>query len=74
VENNTSQVDDGLRGGVAVGGSAGAVEAITPVAAGLPADLPFAILVAVHMPPGGVSTLAHRGSQWPVARTSSAGG
>ncbi|KUH92668.1 chemotaxis protein CheB [Mycobacterium sp. IS-3022] len=47
-----------LRGVVAVGASAGGVEALTQFAAGLPADLPFAVLIALHMPPKAPSVLA----------------
>lgn len=43
---------------VAVGGSAGGVEALTHFAAGLPTDLPYAVLVALHMPAGAPSVLA----------------
>ncbi|ORW02902.1 protein-glutamate methylesterase [Mycobacterium kyorinense] len=43
---------------VAVGGSAGGVEALTHFAAGLPPDLPYAVLVALHMPAGAPSVLA----------------
>jgi two-component system, chemotaxis family, protein-glutamate methylesterase/glutaminase len=46
------------RGVVAGGASAGGVEALTQFAANLPTDLPYAILVALHMPPGGPSVLA----------------
>ena len=45
-------------GVVAVGASAGGVEALTAVAAGLPEDLPYALLVVLHMPSGGSSRLA----------------
>jgi len=58
VDNKAAPTDKGLRGVVVVGGSAGAVEALQTVAAGLPADLPYTAMVAVHMPPGGISALA----------------
>lgn len=51
VENNALNV-------VAVGASAGGVEALTQFAAGLPPDLPYAVLVALHMPSGAPSVLA----------------
>jgi two-component system chemotaxis response regulator CheB len=47
-----------LRGVVAVGASAGGVEALTHLAAGLPDDLPYAILIALHLPPSAPSVLA----------------
>ncbi len=47
-----------LRGVVAIGGSAGGVEALSQVAAGLPADLPFAVLMALHLPAQAPSVLA----------------
>lgn len=53
----TSDVD-GVCGVVAVGGSAGGVEALRSLCAGLPADLPYAVLVALHMPRGAASVLA----------------
>lgn len=43
---------------VAVGASAGGVEALTHFAAGLPPDLPYAVLVAMHMPVEAPSVLA----------------
>jgi two-component system, chemotaxis family, protein-glutamate methylesterase/glutaminase len=51
VQNNTPNV-------VAVGASAGGVEALTSFAAGLPPELPYAVLVALHMPPEAPSVLA----------------
>ncbi|MGV0625433.1 chemotaxis protein CheB [Mycolicibacter minnesotensis] len=41
-----------------VGASAGGVEALKAVAAALPADLPCALLVVLHIPPGAPSVLA----------------
>jgi two-component system chemotaxis response regulator CheB len=49
---------DELRGVVAVGASAGGVEALTDFASGLPADLPYAVLIALHVPPTAPSVLA----------------
>lgn len=46
------------RGVVAVGASAGGVEALTTLATHLPRQLPYAILVALHMPPTAPSVLA----------------
>lgn len=53
-----TSTDDPLRGVVAIGGSAGGVEALSRVAAGLPEDLPFAVLMALHLPEQGPSVLA----------------
>lgn len=43
---------------IAVGASAGGVEALKDFAAGLPRDLPHAVLVALHMPASSASVLA----------------
>lgn len=44
-------------GVVAIGASAGGVEALTQLAESLPADLPYAVLVVLHMPPNAPSVL-----------------
>jgi two-component system, chemotaxis family, protein-glutamate methylesterase/glutaminase len=54
----TGGMDDGLRGVVAIGASAGGVDALTRVAADLPADLPYAYLMVLHVPAGAPSVLA----------------
>ncbi|WP_156688606.1 chemotaxis protein CheB [Mycobacterium sp. Marseille-P9652] len=49
---------DRLLGVVAIGASAGGVEALSTLAAGLSADLPYAYLMVLHVPPGAPSILA----------------
>jgi two-component system chemotaxis response regulator CheB len=54
---------------VAVGGSAGAMEPLTELLAGLPPTLPAAVLVVLHMHPRSGSMLPQilsRRSEWPV--------
>lgn len=48
----------GLRGVVAIGASAGGVEALSNLAAGLSPDVPYAYLVTLHIPAGAPSVLA----------------
>jgi two-component system chemotaxis response regulator CheB len=48
-----------IRGVVAVGASAGGVEAMTNLAAGLSAESPYAFLMVLHIPAGTQSVLAH---------------
>lgn len=50
--------DDKALNVVVVGASAGGVEALTDFAAGLPPELPYAVLVVLHMPAGAPSVLA----------------
>ncbi|WP_369829840.1 chemotaxis protein CheB [Mycobacterium sp. ACS4054] len=47
-----------LRGVVAIGASAGGVEALSKLAAGLSPDVPYAYLVTLHVPAGAPSILA----------------
>lgn len=42
---------------IVIGGSAGSIEALTTVVSGLPEHLPAAVLVVIHVPPGGRSRL-----------------
>lgn len=48
----------GLAGVVAIGASAGGVEALSNLAAGLSPDVPYAYLVTLHVPAGAPSILA----------------
>lgn len=50
--------EHGLRGVVAIGASAGGVEALSRLAAGLSPDLPYAYLITLHIPAGAPSVLA----------------
>ncbi len=54
----TADEDGGLRGVVAIGASAGGVEALSNLAAGLSPDIPFACLMVLHVPAGAPSVLA----------------
>jgi two-component system, chemotaxis family, protein-glutamate methylesterase/glutaminase len=54
----TEDPNSPLRGVVAVGASAGGVEALTRLASGLPDNFPYAVLVVLHMPPKAPSVLA----------------
>ncbi|SOX52694.1 chemotaxis protein CheB [Mycobacterium ahvazicum] len=49
---------NGLRGVVAIGASAGGVEALSKLAAGLSTDSPYAYLMTLHIPAGAPSILA----------------
>ncbi|OBI55576.1 chemotaxis protein CheB [Mycobacterium sp. E796] len=55
---DATKQNDGLRGVVAIGASAGGVEALSRLAAGLSPDLPYAYLIVLHMPAGAPSVLA----------------
>src|SRR5438067_2443476 len=66
---------DELRGIVVIGASAGGVEALRTLVAGLPIDIDAAILVALHIPPFAQSTLPailNRAGALPAAQASDA--
>ena len=44
-------------GVVAIGASAGGIEALCELAAGMPPDFPFAVMIVMHLSPGGPSLL-----------------
>jgi two-component system, chemotaxis family, protein-glutamate methylesterase/glutaminase len=54
----TQSIGNDSFGVVAIGASAGGVEALSSLAASLSTDLPFAYLMALHIPPGAPSILA----------------
>jgi two-component system chemotaxis response regulator CheB len=54
----STSTNGAARGVVAIGASAGGVEALTQLAGKLPHDLPYAVLVALHLPPNAPSVLA----------------
>jgi two-component system chemotaxis response regulator CheB len=63
-------VKNGAGAVVTVGASAGGVEALTKVVAGLPADLPAAVTIVLHVSPTGSSALPEilsRSTDLPVA-------
>ena len=47
----STDLDGALRGVGAVSASTAGVEALTQLAAGLSDDLPYAVLIALHLPP-----------------------
>jgi two-component system, chemotaxis family, protein-glutamate methylesterase/glutaminase len=51
-------INGAARGVVAIGASAGGVEALTHLVGKLPHDLPYAVLIALHLPPNAPSVLA----------------
>jgi two-component system, chemotaxis family, protein-glutamate methylesterase/glutaminase len=53
-----TDINGDLRGVVAIGASAGGVEALSNLAAGLSTDLPYAYLMTLHIPAGAPSILA----------------
>lgn len=55
---DTAGENGDLRGVVAIGASAGGVEALSSLAAGLSPDVPYAYLMVLHVPAGAPSILA----------------
>lgn len=45
---------------IVIGASAGGVEALSQVVAGLPADLPAAVFIVLHIPAGGCASYPAR--------------
>ncbi|KUI43945.1 protein-glutamate methylesterase [Mycobacterium sp. IS-1590] len=58
MESTESGQHTALTGVVAVGASAGGVEALTHLVGGLTPDLPYAVLIVLHIPPNAPSILA----------------
>jgi two-component system chemotaxis response regulator CheB len=56
--NAPAESSDELRGVVAVGASAGGIEALTRFVAGIPRQFPYAVMISVHMAPSAPSPLS----------------
>lgn len=54
----TGQPTSGKIKALVIGGSAGAVSALLALLPSLPADYPLAVMIVIHLPPDGKSTLA----------------
>ena len=68
----STDLDGAPRGVVAVGASAGGVEALTRFAAGLPPDLPYAIAIVLHMPANAQACWPRSSIAGPAATVSAA--